>query len=45
MVLLFSFLESIQNAGTYLPIFQASAGSSQGGAANIVQHRLAKRAP
>jgi hypothetical protein len=37
MFLLFLFFESIKNAETYLPIFQASAGGSQAGAAGLVQ--------
>jgi hypothetical protein len=44
MFLLFSFLESMKNAETYLSIFQSSAGGAQAGVAELVQffhHRAA----
>jgi hypothetical protein len=37
MFLLFSFLESMKIAETYLPNFQSSAGRSQAGVTGLVQ--------
>jgi len=48
MFLRFLFLESIKNMGTYLSIFQSSAGGSQACVAELVQfscHMILGRSP